>query len=70
MSMTKTLVAAATTIALSSTAFAGGVDPIEPIAPVIIVEPTEVATGGSVPGWVIPAVIVAALVAVAVSNDD
>ncbi|GGL53641.1 hypothetical protein [Wenxinia marina] len=69
MRLTKTLLAAtvATTFA-ASTAFAGGFADEIVEAPVVVVEPT--APRGSLPGWVIPAVLVAGLVALAVSGDD
>ena len=51
-----------------TTAFAGGFADEIVEAPVVVVEPT--APAGSLPGWVIPAVLVAGLVALAVSGDD
>ncbi|GGL53655.1 hypothetical protein [Wenxinia marina] len=71
MPLAKTLVAALVAIPMATASFAGGfADEIveTPVAPVQIVEPA--APRGSLPGWVIPAVLVAGLVALAVSGDD
>lgn len=57
----KAAVAATTAVVLSGTvASAGGLSDAIVEAPVIVEDPVEVApTGGSLPGWVIPAAIVA-----------
>ena len=72
MSVIKTLIAATAASAFAaSAALAGGfADEIveEPVAPVVMVEPP--APAGSIPGWVIPAALAAALIALAVSGDD
>lgn len=69
MRLTKTLLAATTAVAFASTtAMAGGFADEIVEAPVVVVEPE--APAGSLPGWVIPAVLVAGLVALAVSGDD
>ncbi len=69
MSITKTLVAATAAVAFTaSTALAGGFADEIVEAPVVVVEPA--APTGSIPGWVIPAVLVAGLIALAVSSDS
>lgn len=68
MSLTKTMIAAAAATTIAGSAFAGGFAEEIVEAPVAIVEPA--APAGSLPGWVIPAVLVAGLVALAVSGDD
>lgn len=68
MSLTKTVIAAVAATTVASTAFAGGFADEIVEAPVTIVEPA--APAGTLPGWVIPAVLVAGLVALAVSDDD
>ena len=68
MALIKTLTAAAVAATIAGSAIAGGfaTEIVEP--PVVIVEPE--APRGSLPGWVIPAVIVAALIGVASQEDD
>ena len=69
MRAAKTLVAAMTVATLSTTAFAGGLDVViaePPIAPVIMVEPEP---AGSSWGWVVPVVALAALAALALSEQ-
>ncbi len=68
MALIKTLAAAAVASTVAGSAMAGGfaTEIVEP--PVVVVTPEAVT--GSLPGWVIPAVIVAALVGVAVASDD
>ena len=69
MRFTKTLIAAtAATAFAGSAALAGGFADEIVEAPVVMVEPA--APTGSLPGWVIPAVLVAGLIALAVSSDD
>ena len=68
MRLTKTLIAAAVATTFAGTAMAGGFADTIVEAPVVVVEPTVAA--GSLPGWVIPAVLVAGLVALAASGDD
>ncbi|SHJ02311.1 hypothetical protein [Wenxinia saemankumensis] len=69
MRLTKTLVASTAAIAFAgSAALAGGFADEIVEAPVVMVEPA--APAGSIPGWVIPAALAAALIAVAVSGDD
>ncbi|SHJ02293.1 hypothetical protein [Wenxinia saemankumensis] len=73
MSVTKTLLAATAASAFAATsAFAGGfadeITEAPVVAPTVMVEPA--APAGSIPGWVIPAALAAALIAVAVSGDD
>ena len=68
MRITKTLIAAAVATTFAGSALAGGFADEIVEAPVVIVEP--VAPAGSLPGWVIPAVLVAGLVALAASGDD
>ena len=69
MRFTKTLVAAAAATMIAGSAFAGGFAPAIVDTPVTIVAPPA-APAGSLPGWVIPAVLVAGLVALAASGDD
>lgn len=68
MTITKTLAAAAAATMIAGSAMAGGFAAAETEEVVII--PAPAAVTGSLPGWVIPAVIVAALVGVAVAGDD
>lgn len=73
--MLKSLKAAAasvTAIALSGTAAsAGGLADQIIEAPVVVEDPVDVdPVAGSLPGWVIPAAIVAVLVGVAVSSNN
>ena len=68
MRLTKTLIAAAAATAFAGSAMAGGFADEIVEAPVVVVEPA--APMGSLPGWVIPAVLVAGLVALAASGDD
>ena len=57
MSLTKTVIAAAAATTIAGTAFAGGFAERSSRRPSTIVEPA--APAGSLPGWVIPAVLVA-----------
>ena len=68
MRLTKTLIAAAVATTFAGTAMAGGFADEIVEAPVVVVEPAVAV--GSLPGWVIPAVLVAGLVALAASGDD
>ena len=70
--MTKTmkiLTVAGLALAVAPPAFAGGFSD-EIVEPVVTVQPAPAPVRGSLPGWVIPAAVLAALVAVAVNNDD
>ncbi|GGL53644.1 hypothetical protein [Wenxinia marina] len=68
MPFRKLAIATALATLPAGAALAGGFADEIVEAPVQIVEP--VAPRGSLPGWVIPAVLVAGLVALAVSGDD
>ena len=71
MTITKTLSAAACAIMVAGSAVAGGFEAVDTGTNVVTIPPTPpVVAGGSLPGWVIPAVIVAGLVAVATASDD
>ena len=65
---TTLLAAGLLSAAVATSAAAGGFAETIVEAPVMITEP--VAPAGSLPGWVIPAVLVAGLVALAASGDD
>jgi hypothetical protein len=67
MRFTKTLIAAAAATTVAGAAMAGGFSDTITETPVTIVAPVEPA--GSLPGWVIPAVLVAGLVALAASGE-
>ena len=68
MALIKTLAAAAVATTVAGSAIAGGfaTEIVEPTITVV----TPAAPGGSLPGWVIPAVIVAALIGVAAAAED
>ncbi|GGL65832.1 hypothetical protein [Wenxinia marina] len=69
MIRTSLIAAGALALSLAGPAGAGGfADEIVEAPPAVIVEPP--APRGSLPGWVIPAVLVAGLIALAVSGDD
>ena len=69
MARFKITAAALAALAFTGTsALAGGFADEIVEAPVVMVEPA--APTGSIPGWVIPAVLVAGLIALAVSSDD
>ena len=68
MRLTKTLIAAALATTVAGSAIAGGFSNTVVEPPVVVVEPT--APAGSLPGWVIPVVILGALAAVALSDSD
>jgi hypothetical protein len=65
MRLTKTLIAAAVATSFAGAALAGGFQ--DTIEEVVVVAPA--APAGSLPGWVIPAVLVAGLVALAASGE-
>lgn len=68
----KAAVAATTAVVLSgTTALAGGLSDAIVETPVVVEDPVEVEpAGGSLPGWVIPAAIVALLIGIASSGSD
>ncbi len=70
MTIRTTLAAAAAATMIANSAMAGGFLAAETEVPIVQIAPAPVAAAGSLPGWVIPAVIVAALVGVAVASDD
>lgn len=69
MTIIKTLTAATVATMVAGSAIAGGFA-AEVVEPPVVVVADAPAAGGSLPGWVIPAVIVAGLVAVATASDD
>lgn len=68
MRLTKTLIAAAAATTIAGAAMAGGFSETVEEAPIVIVDPAPPA--GSLPAWVIPALLVAGLVGLAASGDD
>ena len=68
--MLKLITSVALAAAIASPAFAGGFSNEIVEQPVVTVQPAPAPARGSLPGWVIPAAVLAALVAVAVNNDD
>lgn len=65
MRLTKTLLAAAVATTFAGAAMAGGFADV--VEEVVIVAPEP---AGSLPAWVIPALLVAGLVGLAASGDD
>lgn len=70
MKLTNTLAAAACAVMVAGSAVAGGFEATVTENDVTVIPVTPPAATGSLPGWVIPAVIVAGLVAVATASDD
>lgn len=68
MTIIKTVTAGAAALCIATSAMAGGLLEPEVRPEIQIITPEQ--TGGSLPGWVIPAVIVAALIGVAAAAED
>lgn len=66
--MKKFAVALSALVLASGTAYAGGLAEAIEETPPVVVEPMEPTP--SLPGWVIPAAIIALLIGVAVASDD
>ena len=69
MRFTKTLVAFAVATTFASSAIAGGYE-APAAAPEVVYIPPAPAAGFSLPAWVIPAALLAALVAVAATSSE
>lgn len=69
MRLIKTIAAAAVATTVAGSAFAGGFATEIVEQPVVIVDPV-ITPSGSLPGWVIPAVIAVALIAVATQGGS
>ncbi len=69
MRLISTIAAAAVMTTVAGSAFAGGFATEIVETPVVVIDPV-VAPAGSLPGWVVPAAVAVALIAVATSGSD
>ncbi|MGZ9808930.1 hypothetical protein ACXN5S_00520 [Pseudoroseicyclus sp. H15] len=69
MRLSNILTAAAIASTVAGSAMAGGFAPVVEVPEVVVIE-DDVATGFSLPVWVIPAAVLAGLVAIAAASDS